>query len=88
TALPSLLQSRAGEFAEGATPLLTRLSEAIDYSLLSGGKRVRPVLVYASARAVNRAFANDAALDAVAAAVECLHAYSLVHDDLPAMDND
>jgi farnesyl diphosphate synthase len=55
------------------------------YSVLGGGKRVRPLLVYASGELVGAA---EEALDAVAAAVELIHAYSLVHDDLPCMDND
>jgi farnesyl diphosphate synthase len=62
-----------------------RLLEAMRYSVLGGGKRVRPLLVYASGAAVR---ADEAALDAIAAAVELIHAYSLVHDDLPAMDDD
>ncbi len=68
---------------DGETP--ERLLEAMRYSVLGGGKRVRPLLVYASGAAVG---ADDAALDAIAAAVELIHAYSLVHDDLPAMDDD
>ena len=87
-ALPSLLGSPDTEFAKAPSQLLNRLYDAMGYSLLNGGKRVRPLLVYAAAQAVNRAFANDAQLDRVAAAVECIHAYSLVHDDLPAMDDD
>jgi geranylgeranyl pyrophosphate synthase len=55
------------------------------YSVLGGGKRVRPLLVYASGEIVA---APEPALDAIAAAVELIHAYSLVHDDLPAMDDD
>ncbi len=62
-----------------------RLLEAMRYSVLGGGKRVRPLLVYASGELVGAA---DEALDAIAAAVELIHAYSLVHDDLPAMDDD
>jgi len=62
-----------------------RLHEAMRYAALEGGKRVRPLLVYAAGQALD---ADPQALDAVAAAVECIHAYSLVHDDLPAMDND
>ncbi|MFK7160158.1 farnesyl diphosphate synthase [Marinospirillum sp. MEB164] len=62
-----------------------RLSEALNYSLLLGGKRLRPVLTLATAEALG----GDLALaDAPAAAVEMIHAYSLVHDDLPAMDDD
>ena len=62
-----------------------RLLEAMRYSVLGGGKRVRPLLVYASGELVGAA---EDALDPVAAAVELIHAYSLVHDDLPAMDDD
>ncbi|CAO97572.1 (2E,6E)-farnesyl diphosphate synthase [Erwinia tasmaniensis] len=63
----------------------TPLVNAIEYGALLGGKRLRPFLVYATG---NMLHADDAALDAPAAAVECIHAYSLIHDDLPAMDND
>ena len=62
-----------------------RLLAAMHYSVLGGGKRVRPLLVYASGEVTRVA---EDALDAVAAAVELIHAYSLVHDDLPAMDDD
>ena len=62
-----------------------RLREAMRYAVLGGGKRIRPRLVYATGRLVGAA---PAAVDAPAAAVELLHAYSLVHDDLPAMDDD
>lgn len=55
------------------------------YSVLGGGKRMRPQLVYATGQALAIA---DSRLDVPAAAVECIHAYSLVHDDLPAMDDD
>jgi geranylgeranyl pyrophosphate synthase len=62
-----------------------RLHEALRYSVLGGGKRVRPALVYATAEALG---IEVASVDAAACAVELIHAYSLVHDDLPAMDND
>jgi farnesyl diphosphate synthase len=62
-----------------------RLHEAARYSVLGGGKRVRPVLVYATAEALN---IEPSRVDGAACAVELIHAYSLVHDDLPAMDND
>jgi farnesyl diphosphate synthase len=62
-----------------------RLHAAMRYAALGPGKRIRPVLVYATGEAVGLA---PAALDAPAAAVELIHAYSLVHDDLPAMDDD
>lgn len=63
----------------------SRLHEAMRYSALAGGKRIRPILVYASGEALKTPIA---ALDRIAVAVECVHAYSLVHDDLPAMDDD
>ncbi len=87
-ALPRLIGQAASEYSEHAAPHLHSLFESIHYSTLNGGKRVRPVLVYAAARAINPGLVNDEALDHVAAAVECIHAYSLVHDDLPAMDDD
>ena len=62
-----------------------RLLAAMRYSTLSGGKRIRAMLVYAAGLAVNAPMAR---LDAVAAALECIHSYSLIHDDLPSMDND
>ncbi len=62
-----------------------RLHSAMRYSVLGGGKRLRPTLVYATGEALS---VRPAILDAPAAAVELLHAYSLVHDDLPAMDDD
>lgn len=68
---------------ETTTP--TPLHAAMRYAVLNGGKRIRPLLVYATGQAVK---SNDDGLDAVAAAVEIIHAYSLVHDDLPAMDDD
>ena len=63
----------------------SRLREAMEYSVLGGGKRVRPLLAYASGELCGLA---PAAVDSIAAAVELVHAYSLVHDDLPAMDDD
>ena len=62
-----------------------RLHAAMRHAVLLGGKRMRPLLVYAAGTAFG---ADEAALDAPAVAVELVHAYSLVHDDLPAMDDD
>ena len=62
----------------------TTLFEAIRYSLFNGGKRIRPLLAYAAAKAVGEI---NPSTDRVAAALEMIHAYSLIHDDLPAMDN-
>jgi geranylgeranyl pyrophosphate synthase len=62
-----------------------RLHAAQRYAVLGGGKRLRPLLVYCTGEALD---VPPAALDAPAAAVELIHSYSLVHDDLPAMDDD
>ncbi len=62
-----------------------RLHEAIRYATLAPGKRLRPFLVYQAGALLG---VTDSALDAPACAVEMIHAYSLVHDDLPAMDDD
>jgi geranylgeranyl diphosphate synthase, type II len=61
------------------------LEEAMRYSLLAGGKRIRPVLALASAAALGR---DPASVLPLAAAIELIHTYSLIHDDLPAIDND
>lgn len=63
----------------------TRLHQAMRYSVLGGGKRVRPALVFATAHALGL---TQNAVTAAACAVEIIHAYSLIHDDLPAMDDD
>lgn len=62
-----------------------RLQSAMYYGLINGGKRVRALLVYASALAVGK---PQSLTDAAAAALEAIHAFSLIHDDLPAMDDD
>lgn len=72
-------------FPENLDP--TQLRSAMRYSLFNGGKRVRPILAYASALAINPE-QNLRLIDPIAAALESLHSYSLVHDDLPAMDDD
>jgi farnesyl diphosphate synthase len=68
--------------AEGHAP---PLAAAMRYAVLGGGKRIRPLLAYAAGEALG---AEPAVVDAAAAAVELIHAYSLVHDDLPCMDDD
>lgn len=65
--------------------VVPRLDAAMRHGVLVGGKRLRPVLVYAAGRALG---AGDDSLDVPAMAIEMVHAYSLVHDDLPAMDDD
>ena len=64
-----------------------RLLDAMRYSLLNGGKRVRPALCFAAAMGNTHAFSNPTVI-AAACASELIHCYSLVHDDLPAMDDD
>jgi geranylgeranyl pyrophosphate synthase len=87
-ALQRCTQSRSSPYSiHDSGNLTARLDDAVRYSLLNGGKRVRPTLVYASAAAIGHTN-NDEALDTIAASIECLHCYSLVHDDLPAMDDD
>lgn len=63
----------------------TRLHEAMRYSVLGGGKRIRPALLFATARTLGL---TEGEVEAAACAVELIHVYSLVHDDLPAMDDD
>jgi farnesyl diphosphate synthase len=81
--------SRIEQALDQALPLPTvvpeKLHQAMRYAVLQGGKRVRPMLVYATGHALG---ANGTVLDAAAVALELIHAYSLVHDDMPAMDND
>src|SRR5215204_3676716 len=88
-AYPVELQEKVDAYLEGlrfaAEPGTARLEEAMRYSLLAGGKRIRPVLALATAEAVGRPPEDVLAL---AAAIEMIHTYSLIHDDLPAMDDD
>ncbi|QWE04169.1 polyprenyl synthetase family protein [Polynucleobacter sp. JS-JIR-II-50] len=64
-----------------------RLHDAMRYAAQGGGKRIRPLLVYAAGQLGENTESSEA-LDAAAVAIECIHAYSLVHDDLPCMDDD
>lgn len=75
-----LLEQSADKFIDKG-----RLREAVKYALLQGGKRIRPLLTYAAADACGQ---RTDFLTYAAAAVETIHAYSLVHDDLPSMDDD
>jgi geranylgeranyl diphosphate synthase type II len=72
-------------FADAATAGAEGLEEAMRYSLLAGGKRIRPVLALATARAIGQPAEHVLPM---AAALELIHTYSLIHDDLPAMDDD
>ena len=86
---PVELQKQVDTYLDGlrfaAEPGTARLEEAMRYSLLAGGKRIRPVLALATAEALGRT--PDEVLP-LAAAIEMVHTYSLIHDDLPAMDDD
>ncbi len=88
-AYPEELRQEVERYLEGLRfsddPLTQGLEEAMAYSLLAGGKRIRPVLALATARAVDR---DERELLPLAAAIELIHTYSLIHDDLPAMDDD
>ena len=86
---PADLLALAEDYLErldfGAHPCAARLVEAMRYSLLAGGKRIRPVLALATARSRG---ADPALVLPAAAALELVHTYSLIHDDLPAIDDD
>jgi len=83
--LRDLVDGALGGLRFGPAGPTAGLEEAMRYSLLAGGKRVRPVLTLATARALG---ADPARLLPVACAIELIHTYSLIHDDLPAMDDD
>jgi len=83
--LRELVDAELGRLRFAAGPATAGLEEAMRYSLLAGGKRVRPVLALATARALG---AEPQRFLRVAAAIELIHTYSLIHDDLPAMDDD
>ena len=78
-------ESALGGMLDSAQTIPNRLHEAMRYAAQGGGKRVRPLLVYAAGQLGE---AKPEMLDCAAVAIECIHAYSLVHDDLPCMDND
>jgi farnesyl diphosphate synthase len=74
---------------DSAQTIPHRLHEAMRYAAQGGGKRIRPLLVYAAGQLADKVDTAEAdSLDAAAVAIECIHAYSLVHDDLPCMDDD
>jgi geranylgeranyl diphosphate synthase, type II len=83
--LRSLVDAELERLRFSETGSTAGLDEAMRYSLLAGGKRVRPVLALATARALG---ADPEQYLPVAAAIELIHTYSLIHDDLPAMDDD
>lgn len=79
------VNTRLNQYINIDQPISHSLNEAMGYGTLLGGKRVRPFLVYAVGEMLGVKLTT---LDPLACAVECIHAYSLIHDDLPAMDND
>jgi len=80
--IDALLESHINNLPDSVEP---KLKAAMRHGLLLGGKRVRPFLVFVTGKLLG---ADEAVLEGPAAAIECIHAYSLIHDDLPAMDND
>ncbi|WP_444924151.1 polyprenyl synthetase family protein [Microbulbifer sp. DLAB2-AF] len=82
------VESRIRNTLAESIPGANKLFEAMRYAALGPGKRLRPALVYACAQVFHGVDFDPARCDASAAALECVHAYSLVHDDLPAMDDD
>jgi geranylgeranyl diphosphate synthase type II len=83
--LTALVENYLNDLRFSGEPTTAGLEEAMRYSLLAGGKRVRPVLALATARAVG---VDPESVLPAAAAIELIHTYSLIHDDLPAMDDD
>ena len=83
--LRALVEAHLVQLRFAREPAAAGLEEAMRYSLLAGGKRIRPVLALATASAVGR---DPRELLPLAAALELIHTYSLIHDDLPAMDDD
>jgi geranylgeranyl diphosphate synthase type II len=83
--LRALVDGFLDELRFSREPAVAGLDEAMRYSLLAGGKRIRPVLTLATARALGR---DPEEVLPAAAAIELIHTYSLIHDDLPAMDDD
>jgi len=79
------VDSQLDKLFQPPRPELDLIYQAMRYSVINGGKRVRPLLVYAACEALGGQVERA---DAAACAVELIHAYSLVHDDLPAMDDD
>jgi farnesyl diphosphate synthase len=94
--MPHVFQSRLSSYQQRVNSALDKylptedppehnLAEAIRYSVIGGGKRIRPAMVYAAGEAMG---VSNNLLDIPACAIEMIHAYSLIHDDLPAMDDD
>jgi farnesyl diphosphate synthase/geranylgeranyl diphosphate synthase type II len=90
-AAENALANLAGYKADTTDPkanISRPLNIAVDYAVHAGGKRIRPCMVYAAAHSIDKHNFDFIALDHIACAIELIHTYSLIHDDLPAMDND
>ncbi|RKZ94091.1 MAG: geranyl transferase, partial [Gammaproteobacteria bacterium] len=85
TRIENALSKRLPDTSNNSAKTSTQLITAMRYSILDGGKRLRALLVYATGEALGSDLDK---LDVPASAVEMIHAYSLVHDDMPIMDND
>jgi farnesyl diphosphate synthase len=81
----SRVNEQLSQHLKVANPTSQKLNDAMAYGALLGGKRIRPFLVYAVGEMLGSPLEK---LDPLACAIECIHAYSLIHDDLPAMDDD
>ncbi len=82
------IESTLPEFLPPADQMPEQLRDAMHYSLMAGGKRIRPVLALATADLLQADASQSRSVQAYAAAVEMVHTYSLIHDDLPSMDDD
>jgi len=83
-----VIEAALERYMPKAEGVFARHIEAMRYSLLVGGKRLRPILCLAAGSAIDPSDSMQANLLPIACALECIHTYSLIHDDLPAMDND
>ncbi len=84
--LTQLVRGNSSEFSPNS-PQLSLFTDACDYAFSNGGKRVRPLLVFCAMHAIDTALSTEG-IDHAASAAELIHTYSLIHDDLPAMDDD
>lgn len=83
-----IVEKALQEFVLPASDPFKEHIEAMHYSLFAGGKRIRPILCLAAAAAIDDTPEIESSMLPVACALECIHTYSLIHDDLPSMDND
>lgn len=83
-----IVEQALDNFAPAINPPFEKHIESLRYSLFVGGKRVRPILCLAAGDAISNSLEVQRNLLPICCALECIHTYSLIHDDLPAMDND